>query len=410
MWSADARLDRWHQIWITTLESQIELNPDLPAGYVDQLANYRNAADKFRNSQPIHDQWWCDYNTRLKACKHEVVAALDTLNNAAGADAAHLGLTSCDVTETANQWAIRESLAYIHHRTCMLGRLIADQVSLHQRQRLVARTHGQPAQLITLGYRYATLLEPLNEWIERFAWFIYENYRNRPMAGAVGTWADQSRVLMGWQPAPEAPTMPLEATGSPSEPSAGPETPEGLWKAPEGLGELLDLVGRVVPHLRVSRNEQVQVKGDRIQVLLDGLRCQETSGNDEALTRRVPSWDTSYPGEQRPDVSELVERFQTRASVRLGGGRWFEASRQVYHRSADLHWMALLAELASIAQTWATDRRLESMLELGREGFGDGQVGSSAMPHKQNPRFSERICALASVTRSHLAAFAELDE
>jgi adenylosuccinate lyase len=88
-------------------------------------------------------------------------------------------------------------------------------------------------------------------------------------------------------------------------------------------------------------------------------------------------------------------------------------SRQQYHYSQDLAVASLLAELASIAQTWATDRRLEAILGLGTEG---GQteaytVNSSAMPNKNatgNPIRCERICALAVVTRSHLSACAEL--
>jgi adenylosuccinate lyase len=330
IWNRDARLDRWHQIWINILESQREANPRAPIND-GEIKRYRAAAREFSNGSTLtRDLWWNDYDAHLKICRHEVVAALRTFNDHAHGTSAHLGMTSCDVTETANQWAIRESLSYVHRRVTIIGRLIADQINAHREQRLVARTHGQPAQLTTLGYRYATLLGPLRTWTERFVWFYTANYRSRPPAGAVGTWADQNRVLAGWPEPGRGSGMPLEATGSASE-------------APEGI--------------------------------------------------EIP-----------PGHSELVGSFTTG----VGHGRIADATRQVYHRSQDLHWMALLAELASIAETWATDRRLESMLGLGAEQFGDAQVGSSAMPHKRNPRFSERICSLATVTRSHLAAFAEL--
>ncbi len=39
------------------------------------------------------------------------------------------------------------------------------------------------------------------------------------------------------------------------------------------------------------------------------------------------------------------------------------------------------------------------MLEV-EEGFGKGQKGSSAMPHKKNPILSENISGLAKVIRS----------
>ncbi len=107
-------------------------------------------------------------------------------------------------------------------------------------------------------------------------------------------------------------------------------------------------------------------------------------------------------------ASETLDLYTAQLQARLGFSRTMDVTRQVYHRSYDLHIAGLLAELASIAQTYATDRRLEAMLGLGAEAFINGQVGSSSMPHKRNPITAERICALAVVTRSHLGACAEM--
>lgn len=80
-----------------------------------------------------------------------------------------------------------------------------------------------------------------------------------------------------------------------------------------------------------------------------------------------------------------------------------DVTRQVPHRSHDLHTASLLLQLGLIARSWAADRRLEAMLGHGNESRDPGQVGSSAMPHKANPVLSERIHGLYAVLAGYHA-------
>jgi adenylosuccinate lyase len=63
-----------------------------------------------------------------------------------------------------------------------------------------------------------------------------------------------------------------------------------------------------------------------------------------------------------------------------------------------------------IARTWGMDRRLEAMLGHGQEMPTGGQVGSSAMAHKSNPIYAERMVALSNTIIGMLPAFTIADE
>jgi adenylosuccinate lyase len=49
-----------------------------------------------------------------------------------------------------------------------------------------------------------------------------------------------------------------------------------------------------------------------------------------------------------------------------------------------------------------------SGLGLVSEGFSEGQVGSSAMPHKVNPRLSERVNGLTAILKGYVVMIQEL--
>jgi len=72
-------------------------------------------------------------------------------------------------------------------------------------------------------------------------------------------------------------------------------------------------------------------------------------------------------------------------------------------RDRHAEFCATLALIASSIDRWATEfRHLQrtEVLEL-EEFFGEGQKGSSAMPHKRNPITSERLSGLARVIRGN---------
>lgn len=79
-------------------------------------------------------------------------------------------------------------------------------------------------------------------------------------------------------------------------------------------------------------------------------------------------------------------------------------STQIISRDRHAKLMASLASTASIIEQFATEIRHLQKTEVREveEGFGKGQKGSSAMPHKKNPVLCENLCGLARVVRSNM--------
>lgn len=79
------------------------------------------------------------------------------------------------------------------------------------------------------------------------------------------------------------------------------------------------------------------------------------------------------------------------------------AATQVVQRDRHANYVLQLALLASSLDKFATElRNLQhtEILEV-EEPFGQGQQGSSAMPHKRNPILNERVSGLARVVRGY---------
>ncbi len=103
-----------------------------------------------------------------------------------------------------------------------------------------------------------------------------------------------------------------------------------------------------------------------------------------------------------------VDRLERLVAEHLGFEQVLTNVGQVYPRSLDLDVVAALVQVAAGPSSLATTLRLMAGQELATEGFAEGQVGSSAMPHKMNSRSCERVNGLMTVLRGHLTMAAGL--
>jgi adenylosuccinate lyase len=181
-----------------------------------------------------------------------------------------------------------------------------------------------------------------------------------------------------------------------------------------GLADLAALhdttvvVGRShnVPAQATTLGKRFANAGEELLVAVDRL---------EDLLDRYPLRGLKGPVGTQQDQLDLLdgdaERMaQLEASVarHLGFTRTLTNVGQVYPRSLDLEVVSAIVQLVDGPSSLATTLRLMAGAELVTEGFREGQVGSSAMPHKMNARSCERINGFRVILNGHLAMAAGL--
>ena len=105
---------------------------------------------------------------------------------------------------------------------------------------------------------------------------------------------------------------------------------------------------------------------------------------------------------------DAVDQLERRVAEELGVPQVLTAVGQVAPRSRDFEVVSALVQLASGPANLALQIRLMAGLDLATEGFVEGQVGSSAMPHKMNSRSCERVNGFQAILRGHLTMAANL--
>jgi adenylosuccinate lyase len=126
---------------------------------------------------------------------------------------------------------------------------------------------------------------------------------------------------------------------------------------------------------------------------------------DRARTRLQRALETNRVGQLSGTVgtyAQLEPAVERIACERLG----LEPdplSTQVIARDRHAELLTALALVATSLERFATEIRHLARTEVREveEPFVQGMKGSSAMPHKRNPKVAERICGLARVVRAH---------
>jgi adenylosuccinate lyase len=280
LWSAEHKILLERQLWLAVLQAQRDLGVAIPA---EAIAAYRNVLEKV-DVRSIE--------AREERTRHDVKARIEEFCELAGFEHIHRGMTSRDLTENVEQLQIKSALLSIRKQAIAALARLGSLAAQYADTAIVGRTHNVPAQVTTLGKRFANAGEELLLGLQALEHLI-DDYPLRGLKGPVGTQQDQLDVLEG-------------------------------------------------------------------------------------------------------DFDKLAE-LEQRVAQHLGFKQVLNSVGQVYPRSLDLSVLNTLRELASGPSSLAKSLRLMAGQELVTEGFRQGQVGSSAMPHKMNARSCERINGLTAI-------------
>ncbi|HUP75073.1 MAG TPA: adenylosuccinate lyase [Acidimicrobiales bacterium] len=186
IWSPVRKVILERQLWVAVLESQQRGGVPVPAGVIEA---YRAVLDQV-DLESIA--------ARDRVTKHDVKARIDEFSALAGHQHIHKGMTSRDLTENVEQMQVRSALGLIRDRIVAGLARLAARAAEYQVVPVTGRTHNVPAQVTTLGKRFANTGEELLVAYERVE-HLLDNYPLRGLKGPVGTQQDQLDLLDGDQ-------------------------------------------------------------------------------------------------------------------------------------------------------------------------------------------------------------------
>jgi adenylosuccinate lyase len=184
LFSTENKVVLERRLWIAVLRAQRDLGIPVP----DQAVGaYESVVDRVD---------LVSIRARERVTRHDVKARIEEFCALAGYEEIHKGLTSRDLTENVEQMQLREGLRLVRDRIVATLAKLAELAALYESRAITGRSHNVPAQVTTLGKRFANAGEELLQAFARIE-HLLEVYPLRGLKGPVGTQQDQLDLLDG---------------------------------------------------------------------------------------------------------------------------------------------------------------------------------------------------------------------
>lgn len=147
IWAPEAKIILERKLWIAVMKAQSELGIAIDAGAIKDYEKNINRVDL------------ASIDKREKKLRHDVKARIEEFNALAGHEAIHAGMTSRDLTESVEALQIKSALELVRDKYVALLAGFAKRAGEFIDQPIAGRSHNVPAQVSTVGKRFATFAE-----------------------------------------------------------------------------------------------------------------------------------------------------------------------------------------------------------------------------------------------------------
>ena len=182
IFSPESKIIAERKLWIAVARAQSKLGHAISDAVI---ADYEKVVTKVDLAS---------IDAREKVTRHDVKARIEEFNALAGHVAIHAGMTSRDLTENIEALQIRVGLVIVHDKTVALLASLGSKAAQYADQPIAGRSHNVPAQITTLGKRFASAAEELLFAYERLQ-SLKSRYPMRGIKGPVGTAQDSIDLL-----------------------------------------------------------------------------------------------------------------------------------------------------------------------------------------------------------------------
>jgi adenylosuccinate lyase len=147
IWAPEAKIVLERKLWLAVLKAQQELGITIDN---KAIADYEKVLEKVELRS---------IDAREKSLRHDVKARIEEFNALAGHQLIHSGMTSRDLTESVEALQIKNALLLIRNKYVALLAGFASRAGEFIDQPIAGRSHNVPAQITTVGKRFATFAE-----------------------------------------------------------------------------------------------------------------------------------------------------------------------------------------------------------------------------------------------------------